>query len=52
VVNGSVVETDTAFTSLLQPGASETADMFEFIFDAEAMQGAEFRVSSATMYDF
>ncbi len=52
VVNGSVVESDTAFTELIQPGASEEHDMFQFVFDTEAIQGAEFRVSEVSMYDF
>lgn len=52
VVDGTVVDDDIAFTATLEPGASEDIELFMFVVEPEQLEGAEFRVSSVTMFDF
>jgi hypothetical protein len=50
--DGTVIETDWAYSETLEPGASETVEIFDFI-DAEnleAMKTATFEVTQASAY--
>lgn len=50
--DGTVIESDFAFTETLEPGATETVEIFDFI-DAEnleAMKTATFEVTSVSQY--
>ncbi|MCB7137899.1 hypothetical protein [Cellulosimicrobium marinum] len=50
--DGTVVESDFAFTSTLDPGASETVDVFEYVDEEtlEALRTATFEITSASQY--
>ncbi len=48
---GSEVDSDFIFSDPIQPGASVTVDAFNFVIDAEAVQGATFEVSEVSMFE-
>ena len=51
VSGGSEVDSDFIFSDPIQPGATVTVDAFNFVIDAEAVQGATFEVSEVSMFE-
>ena len=50
VAGGEQVETDFLFSATIQPGESATLEAFTIVLDAEALAGATYEVTGATMY--
>jgi hypothetical protein len=51
VAGGSEVASDFIFTDPIQPGGTETVDIFSFVADAEQVQGATFEVTAVSMFE-